>query len=241
MSREIEFIDSWGNVHENFWPTPASLEIPDWYKKTSPYLSSEKYVDSRYNQSSNTLATVKKCMPFFDSITSGYIIKTTVDVNISYENNHHWFEWPNSDPLEPIGFHGTQQIQQYPGNENRESDYPKFVTPWIVKTPPGYSSLFVTPFHRDLPFKILEGIVDTDKYFNPIQFPFILNETKYSGLIPAGTPIAQILPFKRENWKINVRAKTEKDQQLMLKTSSRIASVFYGGYKKAFWTNKKYS
>ena len=38
----------------------------------------------------------------------------------------------------------------------------KFVNPWVVKTPPGYSALFVPPLNRiETPFTFFSGVVET--------------------------------------------------------------------------------
>jgi hypothetical protein len=56
-------------------------------------------------------------------------------------------------------------------------------------------------------------------------------------MIPMGTPIAQILPFKREDWK-SVEDKTlEKEARLNYLKSS---SVFRGWYKNNIWKKKTY-
>jgi len=56
--------------------------------------------------------------------------------------------------------------------------------PFGVKTPKGYSCLFVDPMHGDAkPFKCLPAIVDTDEFTTPLNFPFFLDKN-FSGIIP---------------------------------------------------------
>lgn len=60
----------------------------------------------------------------------------------------------------------------------------------------------------------------------------------FSGIVEAGTPIAQIIPFKRESWESR-RGGTE----LLLEkeeTFKLITSKFTGGYKKFLWSRKEY-
>jgi hypothetical protein len=45
-----------------------------------------------------------------------------------------------------------------------------------------------------LPFSILPGIVDADHFKLSVQFPFLL-QAGFEGVIPAGTPVAQIIPI----------------------------------------------
>ena len=60
----------------------------------------------------------------------------------------------------------------------------------------------------------LVGLVDSDEYTNVINFPFIHVELQRGGkvfMLPAGTPICQMIPVKRDNWssKITVLDKHE--------------------------------
>lgn len=60
----------------------------------------------------------------------------------------------------------------------------KFTNKWLIKTPPGYSCLFIKPMNRLEPrFDIIPGVVDTDTYVNVINFPFILNKKDEQFLI----------------------------------------------------------
>ena len=73
----------------------------------------------------------------------------------------------------------------------------------LIKTKPGYSCLFVKPMNRLEPrFDIIAGVVDTDSYINTINFPFILNKRDEQFLIKKGEAMVQVIPFKRESWKM---------------------------------------
>lgn len=211
-------------------PEPASKSIPEWYKNTESYISGKKKPDGN----GKTTATIKRCMPVFDAITSGYIIYSSTDVYISIKNNQPWFEWPATDMVD---FHPIEQAPLYP-NKNKYSAYPKWINPWSIKTPPGYSILITQPLHREAPFTILDGIVDTDKYFSPVNFPFIMNDKNFEGLIPEGTPLAQVIPFKRDRWSMRLGSNKEiKDQnEVILKMQTR----FFDKYKTLFRSEKEY-
>ena len=79
------------------------------------------------------------------------------------------------------------------------------LNPWKIKTPKGYSCLFVPPLNNsDDRFSIIPGIVDTDTFPSEINFPIIINGDKYPVLettIKKGTPYVQIIPFKRDSGK----------------------------------------
>ena len=87
-------------------------------------------------------------------------------------------------------------------------------------------------------FTILPGIVDTDQYTAPVNFPFVFNDPSFEGLIPKGTPIAQVIPIKRESWGIKIG--NQKDYNEQRKNSIKLQTKFFDRYKSMFWTRKEY-
>jgi predicted membrane-bound spermidine synthase len=92
--------------------------------------------------------------------------------------------------------------------------------------------------HRESPFTILPGIVDTDTYTAPVNFPFVLNDINFEGLIPAGTPIAQVIPIKRDEWQMSLGTQKEFDEQQ--KVTNRLQTKFFDRYKSMFRQVKEY-
>lgn len=260
MTQIIKFTNIMG-TDEIFPPEPASKNIPDWYKQLESYIGGEKAPDG----SGGTKATIKKCMPVFDSISSGYIIKSPVDVYVSqqeakYQDGNHldatgedrplsqenienqklpktipYYEWANFGILQ---FHPIEQAPNYPDRNGHQVSYPKWINPWAIKTPPGYSVLFIPPMHRESVFNILPGVVDTDTYEASVNFPFVLKNVAWEGLIPAGTPIAQVIPFKRDEWRMEFG--TEQDYQKQSKISLKLRTRFFDSYKNQFRQPKEY-
>lgn len=105
--------------------------------------------------------------------------------------------------------HRKEQLEGSPYIEkNKNLPFYKVLNPWVISTPPGYSCLFLPPMNNtDDRFSIIPGIVDTDTYKNEINFPFVINGDKYPTLetmIKKGTPYVQVIPFKRDRWKMKV-------------------------------------
>lgn len=210
-------------------PQPASKFIPDWYKNMESYIGGEKKPTSE----GKTNSTIKRCMPVFDAMTSGYIITSPADVYVRIREGQQYFEW---SALSLIGFH---PIAQAPDHPNRKPHaYPKWMNPWAIKTSKGYSTLFVQPFHRESVFTILPGIVDTDNYIAPVNLPMVINDPNFEGLIPQGTPIAQIIPFKRENWEMSIGS--EEDLKEQNRVVQKLHIKFFDRYKSMFWNRKEY-
>jgi len=224
----IIFTDTAG-VDEQYAPTPASRVLPDWYKNTPEYVNGERLiVDGK------TPHTIKKCIPVFDAMTAGYIIKTYVDVQVTQRDGFPYYEWPNHGA---ISFHPVEQAPEHPGKNG--APYPKWSNPWGIKTPRGYSCLFIPPMHNPNGiFKVLPGVVDTDSYYAPVNFPFTLDDVSWEGLIPAGTPMVQVIPFKRDQFHMAIGGKKEFIEQN--RTVSRLRSLWFNSYKRQFWTRKEY-
>lgn len=216
-------------------PIPASRDIPEWYKKLDRYSGGEKRPST-----DKVISTIKTCIPVLDSLTAGYLIKSAADLFIHEKQDTPKYEWAAHNL---IGFHPAHQFRGYPDTTTLDDGppAPKFNNPWVIETPKGYSCLFIPPSHRDLPFRILTGIVDTDTYKNPVNFPFIV-KPDFEGLIPKGTVIAQVIPFKREAWKMSVNWETPDSKRVEAtnKVIRELNTKFFDRYRDAFWTKKEY-
>jgi hypothetical protein len=233
--KEIVFTNFYG-ANSLYSPTPASQDIPTWYKDMSSYENNKKGLTAEGYAN----ATAKKCMPIFDAINSGYLLYSYTDVFVSQVKDENgkdrpFFNWPAGTP---ITFHAPWQLPTHPYNTGHDA-YPKWSNSWSIKTPKGYSCLFVAPLHRESIFTIFPGVVDTDNYISPINFPFVLNDINFTGIIPAGTPIAQVIPFKRDSWSMLVDNTKENIEQI-IETDKAIATRFFDKYKTFFRVKKEY-
>jgi hypothetical protein len=233
---QIKFINTY-DVAEEYYPVPARKLLPEWYTKAYSHMGNVKDLHPAVGGASS--ATIKKCMPVFDALTAGYILLSHEDVDVSGPTGDMaWYHWVNKEnPM--ISFHNSEQAQKHPKTLSGGS-VPKWNNNWAIETSAGYSCLFVNPMHNSsLNFKILEGIVDTDKSNFAVNFPFVFTNLDFEGLIPAGTPIAQVIPFKRDKWKHEIDFEfvgiQNKDK------FKKIRSVFINGYKDFFWTRKEFN
>jgi hypothetical protein len=218
--------DKW--IPNRYYPTPAAKLIPEWYKKIESYS-----VPPTNGAERRAFPTIKRCMPVFDSISSGYLILTHTDIEIFEDGT---FGWAN-DLMESVSKHAKEQVYNYK-DKDVPVDMPKFRNPWNIKTAKGYSCLFISPMHRPTTgLKILEGIVDTDNYFNAVQLPMQIVDN-FVGTIPAGTPIAQVIPIKRDSWKMRIG--DDKDRKESKDVWMSILASWSNGYRRLFRENKEY-
>ena len=214
-----EMLDVWPH------PKPSKLFIPQEYKNLS-----------RFNSNDMHKPTLKTCMPFLDSMTAGYIIPFDQDYLVDPVEND-FSVVPANREMNDFGFHAKTQLPKE-WHKTTGENAGKFHNKWLIKTPPGYSCLFVHPMNRlEERWKIIEGIVDTDTYINAINFPFVLKKRDKQFLIKKGDPMVQVIPFKRESWKSWSGFYLEK---LHVKTLNLLMSEWVDKYKNMFWKKKNY-
>lgn len=210
----------------------AKNYIPDWYKKADRFVGKNPILNSDSVQGQQT---VKLCAPFLDSLTSGYIAELWQDLQVRQINGIPTFTW-NQKP-DVLEGRPAEIIQGMPISSRYGHDVYAWKSPYYFQTPPGYSCFVSHPLNRvDLPFFTLSAVIDSDCGVNAGNIPFIF-EKGWEGIVPAGTPILQILPFKRENWK------SEEDKKIIdVGEKNRFLSTrkVSGFYKQTHWRKKTY-
>lgn len=218
-------------------PKPASEYIPEWYKNAKSYLSPDgrKRAIREDEPNDGVLASIKRCMPLYDMMTAGYIIETPYDIYVHQKPEGPYFQWFSNDA---IAFQPEVQLQQHPAFPKGRNGV-RIQHPWGIQTPKGWSILIMNPTHREeTPIHIVPGIVDTDTYPIPFNMFIILNDPDFEGMIPAGTPFAQVIPLKRESWISELGG--EKERNLRNIAVAKMNTVFFDKYKKFWWQRKEY-
>lgn len=180
-------------------PFPAVEGLPEWYKAMPPKAFSEVLGKEKL--------TVKKCPPFIDAMTYGFLVPLATDLRI--EDGAFEWDWPvpgaqlSNYTRAPIDFHDNSQVVGSPFFE-ADRFLIKFVNFWTIELPPGFSLLVTHPVNRpDLPFLTLTGLVDSDLYKdNFVNFPARWLEPDFKGTLPRGTPVAQCIPLARASFEL---------------------------------------
>jgi hypothetical protein len=213
---------------------PSKSIIPEWYKKTPRWQNNNMIVNGQIGSQ-----TFKACMPFFDALTSGYLITLPYDLLITDDNGKPLVSFQGPENIQPLKLRDPQgnELLQIPTGYS--DMHFVWCMPVSIKLPHGYSFLITHPFNRfDLPFITMTGVIDANFALQPnSNLPFFIKQG-FEGLVPQGTPIAQILPFKREQWQLNKKNGLILEGENMLRKSK---SVFYNWYKKTYWERKEYN
>lgn len=216
-------------------PFPASQSIPEWWKQASPYIKSKENPDGKKiivnNFQSN--ASFKKCTPMLDMLSSGYIVPLWSDVQIkkvegipqiTWRVQKNVFELQNPEDVEvPVGYSKVQF---------------KFLNRWIPKLPRGYSAMVIPcPGYQNNIFKPMSAVIDYDKTTHPLHPPMFLRND-FEGIVEKGTPMFQIVPFKRNNWESTFSFLNDQDYNINIDRD--VKSTIVNNYIKNFWEKKTY-
>jgi hypothetical protein len=199
-------------------PVPASRAVPDWLKQLP--------VDHEGQP------TIKRCAPFLQAMTAGYIIPAPFDVQF----------WCLADGEVVFNSAGDLPQRHLPGQQVGTpffgSKIVKLINPWLIKTPHGYSTLFIRPFNRfDCPFVPLTGLVETDTFYEAVHFPSVCQMPPGSSYTLArGTPLVQVIPILRESWTSTAKLVDAAERQKTIQdfTANRHA------YKEVHWRKMEY-
>ena len=208
----IEFHTYNEETLKDFKPVLASSISPDWWKKAK----AGELVNGTVQQ------TIRACPAMDDWLKSGWILLANRDIHVI---NGIGGDDRGSDTLATFDPHGggynsnshptTQTLDafEYLGGGKPIKDAFKMRNPWNIKTPPGYSCFYLDPFlFQNNHFATWQGIIDTDDFNVGMDNAQIIFYPKvdYSFVIPKGTPLCQIIPYKREKWVGSYQVNTHK-------------------------------
>jgi hypothetical protein len=182
-------------------PVAAKTVLPDWFRKLPA-------VDAKQQSATNNGLTVKRCMPFLDAMTTGWILPLAATVRLEIRDEGRTVDAGWEFDRTMVSNHGAHQVA---GNPKEPLPPCKFHNHWSIRTPAGWSCLFVPPLNRPAqPFECVAGIVDTDTYTANIHFPFFATAPDGVHVIEKGTPLVQVIPFRRDAaaLKAEIRAET---------------------------------
>ena len=195
---------------QNFKPVLAKNVVPDWWKKAKVGES----INGTFQQ------TIRSCPAMDDWLKMGWYLLANRDLHVkcgvsSFEegDTSSWFhledgegdQWlqnyesqshPSTQTLDAFSYYGA-------GDNAPIKDAFKCKNPWNIKTPKGYSCFYLDPFlHQNKYFATWQGIIDTDEFNVNLDNAQIIFYPKvsHSFTIKKGTPLCQIIPFKREEW-----------------------------------------
>jgi hypothetical protein len=239
----VEFIANrpWLNAESPHRPQPISKVIPEWYREADRFYKDPNTQEFYVGSDGGKVPTWKACPAIFDMFITGYAYLTPCDIEF-FINDQGKIDCKIEDPncqdfcTPRVPLEGFYQPDGY------YLDHFAWFPDWAVKLPEGYSALYISPSNNfGLPFIMTEGVIDNDNINLPGSFPFFIKEG-FTGVIPAGTPFAQIIPFKREDWTSSYTVDTHEVMYNNNVENSKKYRVPDGGvYKNEVWQKRTYS
>lgn len=188
-------------------PKPAIKYLPEWFRLISPIDKERRDEFGDYGMNA------KKCLPMIDAMSLGFVIPLCGDLHVKVNDDLTEMKYTNPPGMKLAENHDVRQV----GGDTAPG-FPinpiKFINYWVIKTAPGWSTLFVPPInHVNTPFTCLSGLVDTDQYPKEVNFPAVWNQPGFDAIIRAGTPLVTAIPIRRESFakKPKVRKMSDKE------------------------------
>lgn len=229
-------------------PSPAKTAVPDWYRAGEMAVSK---LDGKVASPSddNISGGMKSCIPFLDAMISGYFItswenyyvRTTDVVEEFYPIEMN----PYTDKFEKFESPGPPMIKERDGDIGHTMPRPAgycrnhmiLAGQWGFRLPRGWSATITHPMNRfDLPFITSSGIIDADEWWTGGNIPFFFQKN-FEGVIPSGTPFAQIVPIKRSSWISYISEISESRNNYV---AEKARSISMGWYRQNIWVKKNY-
>jgi hypothetical protein len=239
---EIKFVSNrpWLTEISISRPEPVIKTIPDWYINADRHYKNPHNGEYAIGPDGGKIPTWKACPAIYDVMGSGYVYKTPCDVEF-FINEQGRIDVKIDNPYYQDFCTYREPLPQFTHPEGFYEQHFALWSDWGVVVPEGYSVLYTTPLNRyELPFITTNGIIDNDKVNLPGTMPFFLVKG-FTGVIPAGTPYAQLIPFKREDWESSVIIESpETLHEKNMENSKKYRLPSGGVYQREVWERRTY-
>jgi hypothetical protein len=243
-TQKIKFIKNrpWLDKESSSAPAPVIKTIPDWYRKADRFAQNPMTGKPwEMPGGGGKIPTWKACPAIFDIMGSGYVYRTPCDIEFT-EDAAGNIQAKVLDPKNKDFLQDRMPMPQFVPPKGYHEKHFAWWADWAVELPEGYSALYTQPFNRfELPFLTTSGIIDNDHVHLPGTMPFYVQKG-FTGILPAGTPYAQILPFKREHWEAEVEVAITPEEMMTknMENSAKYRKPDGGIYQKEVWERRKY-
>lgn len=248
--KKIRFIPENEYIEKNINPPqPAKLFLPEWYRLAESAIDKDTGEIARISDK-NIQGGLKSCIPFLDAMISGYMMTTWEDIEITendgenlswryVKKNIYTNEYDEISPVIDVIAERTGDIgHTIPRPAGHSINHLAINSQWGVRLPRGWSLMVTHPYNRfDLPFTTMAGFMDSDEFWTNGNIPFFIKKD-WTGVIPSGTPYAQLIPIKRKSWYSYISLFSAKRMRVL---GVKTRSVKMGYYKKNIWVRKEYN
>jgi len=159
---------------------------PDWWKELS-----------------GSEGSLKRCSGTSDYLATGFTIplwaKTMFRPSVDHKSWEAQFDLSNdigNFGIESFNYGQTGECPVTKVRKIEKANYVKIINPWLTKTAPGWSCLFLPPLWDPNPnYSMLPAVVNTDYYHNAHMVINVLTDQPFE--LEIGRPMWHVIPFKR--------------------------------------------
>ena len=231
----VGFLDNYCFNDSSIHPKPMKEYAPEWYKN----IKTNDTMPHEYFEYKSKVKTIKSCPSFVDVMKEGYVLLAHCDMILDYNSEteeHSWaiaYTWKNEISFDkPIETHGNQQMVNFlPAASNIKHVF-KLNMPYVIKTEKGYSCRQIPmPYYFNPDWHISYGVLETDKV-HEVNLQINFTTDKKQIVIKKGTPMCVYIPFKRDDYSLEVIDLYENKKLLneIRGSKHKITSRFRKGY-----------
>lgn len=238
--KKIKFISNrpWLSKDSINVPEPILKTLPEWYRKADRFLKDD---NGNYYTAPDggKVSGWKSCPAIYDIMGTGYVYKTPCDIEVYEENGLPKIKIQNK--IDESFIQERPPMQDFVVPHGYHEHHFAWWIDWAVELPKGYSAIYTHPLNRfELPFLSTSGVIDNDSVTLPGTMPFFIAKG-FTGIIPAGTPFSQIIPFKRENWESEIVIENPNIMGVKnFQNSLKYRKPNGGIYQNEVWQRRKY-
>jgi hypothetical protein len=198
MTPEIQFVSMMEGIEETMPIIPVSEQNYDWVKRAA--VQAKERNQGQTVKSMNTL----RCPAIFQFRNMGFLVRTPLDIllKVKSETEYEWEHgYTEMTHHELVTHHELELMYNFMSTWPKDTMKVilKFNLPWSLRIPKGYDVLMMDPFYKDdNRFTVCPGTFESELGIGQLSVPVMWHSTKGEFLIKAGTPIAQLVPIKRE-------------------------------------------
>lgn len=228
-------------------PTPISKANLKWWnsitKQYNEELLGKGEEPSPYVEKHRGGGSAKACPAISDALVHGYVLYSGIDLYFDTTSDEVKAQRPLDVPMTDEGQYLLYRNDPWQTNDilyTPEGFHPqtfKLDPMYGIRTESGYSVLITSIFYRDdLPWRFMDAIVDTDRFVAYDHISFWIKKD-FKGVVKQGTPMFQVIPFKREDFQMEIIPMDEFNHSHQ---ANGVSSKFTQGYKKHFWQRKSF-
>lgn len=193
--------------------TPSDNRLMDM----APVVNSPSSLPAWFRRIGKQPGSLRRCAGTIDLLSAGVTLSAWTNFRFRPAPNGTW-ETGADDFGPPAGIGAIQGFSyestgSCPVTDIRKIEtgqYPKLVNPWRMETAPGWSTLFLPVYWEpNEDYDVLPAIVHTDFYHTANVVLNIKTDSAFQ--IKYGTPLYQLIPFKRDSDFSKILFNDEKD------------------------------